>query len=237
MNDNVNPRVIVALDYPSEHEARTFVDKVSPQLCKLKVGKELFTRCGPGFVRTLVDSGFDVFLDLKFHDIPNTVARACKAAADLGVWMMNVHAQGGRKMLQSASEALESYQTNRPKLLAVTLLTSLGQDDLVELGVTDTPEQYVQKLARMAQQCGVDGIVCSAQEAKQMRQRFGPGFLLVTPGIRPAESALGDQQRVMTPVQAMLAGSSYLVIGRPVTQARDPHQVLTDIDQEIRALT
>ena len=231
---HTDPRIIVALDYANAAEALSMVERLSPQLCRLKVGKELFTRTGPELVHGLVARGFDVFLDLKFHDIPNTVAQACRAAGELGVWMVNVHAQGGRKMLTAAREALGSNAgERRPLLIAVTVLTSLGAEDLVEVGLAGTPADNVRRLATLAHDCGLDGVVCSPQEAADLRQRLGGGFRLVTPGVRPAGASLDDQRRVMTPGQAIAAGAHYLVIGRPITQATDPIAVLQAINSEI----
>jgi len=204
-------------------------------MCKLKVGKELFTLAGPTLVRQLIDKGFDVFLDLKFHDIPNTVACACKVAADMGVWMLNVHALGGRNMLLAAREALEG-NGNRPLLIAVTILTSMGQQDLQEIGLSGNPEDNVLRLAALTHNAGLDGVVCSSREVSSLRQAQGETFTLVTPGIRPAGSDAGDQKRIMTPTDAIQAGSNYLVIGRPITQARDPVQTLETINTEIAAL-
>ena len=226
-------RIIVALDYPDADAARQFVSKVRPEMCRLKVGKELFVAAGPGFVQELVGQGYDVFLDLKFHDIPNTVAQACKAAARLGVWMMNVHASGGPRMLAAAREALESMP-KRPLLIAVTVLTSMGGEELKAIGVDADAEQQVLRLAGLTRDAGLDGVVCSAREAAILRQNLGPDFCLVTPGIRPAGSATGDQTRILTPLQALQAGADYLVIGRPITQAVDPLQVLESIAQEIK---
>ena len=231
---NTDPRIIVALDYANAAEALLMVERLSPQLCRLKVGKELFTRTGPELVRGLVARGFDIFLDLKFHDIPNTVAQACRAAAELGVWMVNVHAQGGRKMLTAARDALVARTgERRPLLIAVTVLTSLGAEDLAEVGLAGTPADNVRRLATLAHDCGLDGAVCSPQEAADLRQRLGGGFRLVTPGVRPAGAALDDQRRVMSPGQAIAAGAHYLVIGRPITQASDPIAVLQAINGEI----
>ena len=227
------PRVIVALDYPHAQEAMRFVDRVDPSLCRLKVGKELFTAAGPAFVRQLVEEGFDVFLDLKFHDIPNTVAGACRAAADLGVWLMNVHALGGRRMMHAAREALEAYGPERPRLIAVTLLTSMGREDLAEIGLDEEPAQGVRRLARLARDAGCDGVVCSAREAGELRADLGGGFMLVTPGIRPGGAAGDDQRRVMTPEAAIQAGSDYLVIGRPITRAEDPAATLHTINAKL----
>lgn len=227
-----DPKVIVALDYAEAAAASALVACLDPALCKLKVGKELFVAAGPDFVRGLVDRGYDVFLDLKFHDIPNTVAAACRAASALGVWMVNVHALGGRAMLNAAREAVEAAP-KRPKLIAVTVLTSMGESDLAEVGVAGPPAVAVSRLASLTQECGLDGVVCSAQEAARLRGERGKDFLLVTPGIRPADAAKGDQVRVATPAAAMRDGASYLVIGRPITQADDPVKVLKNIQTEI----
>lgn len=233
MND---PKVIVALDYAEAAAANALVARLDPALCKLKVGKELFVSAGPDFVRGLVDRGYDVFLDLKFHDIPNTVAAACRAAANLGVWMVNVHALGGRAMMMAAREAVDAAKT-RPKLIAVTVLTSMGDQDLAEVGVAGPPAAAVSRLAALTHDCGLDGVVCSAQEAARLRGERGHDFLLVTPGIRPADAAKGDQVRVATPSSAMRDGASYLVIGRPITQAADPVKVLQGIQTEIGSNT
>lgn len=224
--------IIVALDFPNEKEASTLVDQLDPERCRLKVGKELFTRSGPDFVRKLVKQNFDVFLDLKFHDIPNTVARACQAGADLGVWMINVHAMGGRKMLEAAREALPKNETET-KLIAVTVLTSMGAEDLKEIGLTLSPAQQVKQLAMLTHDCGLDGVVCSPQEITLLREDLDNSFELVTPGIRPEWSVTGDQKRIMTPAQAIQAGSNYLVIGRPITQAEQPMQALEKIEKEL----
>lgn len=228
-------RVVVALDFAEAKSALALVERLTPDACRLKVGKELFTAAGPAFVETLVQRGFDVFLDLKFHDIPNTVAQACKAAARLGIWMLNVHALGGRTMLQAAREAVESGQ-RRPHLIAVTVLTSMAQADLREVGIAAGPLQEALMLAGLARESGLDGVVCSAHEAAQIRDLFGEGFLRVTPGIRLADDDAGDQKRVMTPLLALQSGASHLVIGRPVTRAQDPLQVLMRINSELAAL-
>lgn len=228
-------KIIVALDYPDAKQANAFVECIDASLCKLKVGKELFTAEGPGFVESLVDKGFDVFLDLKFHDIPNTVANACSVAAELGVWMVNVHALGGRKMMTAAMEALANKQA-RPLLIAVTILTSMGQEDIAEIGLSDDPAGNVGRLAALAEDSGLDGVVCSPQEVSMLRSQRDPGFKLVTPGIRPADSAKGDQKRVMTPVEAIAMGSNYLVIGRPITQADDPVKALNTISSELASM-
>jgi orotidine-5'-phosphate decarboxylase len=227
-----DPKIIIALDYPNAVPALALADRLEPSLCRLKVGKELFTATGPALLEELMQRGFEVFLDLKFHDIPSTTAQACKAAASLGVWMINVHALGGRKMLVAAREAIVS-SAQRPKLIAVTMLTSMAQEDLAEIGINATPAEMVLRLATLARDSGLDGVVCSAQEAALLRKHCGDKFCLVTPGIRPAYASLDDQSRVMSPKAAMQAGSSYLVIGRPITQAADPLQALLDINQEL----
>ena len=225
--------VVVALDFEQQSSALNLVSQLDPALCRLKVGKEMFTHFGPQFVKELQQRKFDVFLDLKFHDIPNTVAKAVKAAADLGVWMVNVHASGGSRMMSAAREALVSYGTDKPYLIAVTVLTSMEQSDLLELGITLTPEQQVLKLASLTKQAGLDGVVCSAQEATLLKQQFGQDFCLVTPGIRPAFATQDDQKRVMTPAQAINAGVDYMVIGRPITKAAQPLDALNAIVGEI----
>jgi len=232
--------VIVALDFPSEAETMQLVDQLDPTLCRLKVGKELFTRCGPVLVKQLVDKNFDVFLDLKYHDIPNTVARACIAAADLGVWMLNVHALGGEKMMLAAKQILADNFSDKdsPLLIAVTWLTSSGQAELDALGIEATPQEMVSRLAVMSQNAGLHGVVCSAQEAPVLRHDMGENFILVTPGIRLLDSQLvgsqkDDQCRVVTPEKAIKEGASYLVIGRPITQAKDPCRVLRTIISDI----
>lgn len=224
--------IIVALDFSNENEALTLVEQLDPNRCRLKVGKELFTRSGPSLVKNLVAKGYDVFLDLKFHDIPNTVAKACQAGADLGVWMLNVHAMGGRKMLEAARQAVPSGSDT--KLIAVTVLTSMGADDLIELGVNHSPADQVKRLATLTHDCGLDGVVCSPQEIALLRETLDHTFELVTPGIRPEWSVTGDQKRIMTPAQAMQQGSNYLVIGRPITQADEPMAALEKIEQELK---
>jgi len=228
----LDSKIIVALDFPSADLANAFVDKVEPEQCKLKVGKELFTRSGPEFVRSLHDRGFDVFLDLKFHDIPNTVARACEAACDLGVWMLNVHATGGRKMMEAAKEAVAKAGTDTA-LIAVTILTSMDQNDLDEIGMHGKPSEFVSKLAQLAKDSGLDGVVCSPLEVEMLRNDIEGNYLLVTPGIRPADSDTQDQKRIMTPEQAIQTGSSYLVIGRPITQSDDPMSKMLTINSSI----
>lgn len=227
-------RVIVALDYPREEAAWELIDQLQADLCRLKIGKEMFTRLGPGFVERVIQRGFDVFLDLKYHDIPNTVAAACDAAADLGVWMMNVHASGGRRMMEAAAQRL-AQRSSRPLLIAVTVLTSLSREELNEIGLPGSPEENVLRLAGLASESGLDGVVCSPREAASLRQRFGDDFVLVTPGVRPASASLDDQTRVMTPGDAIRAGSSYLVVGRPITAATDPLAALQAINVEVEA--
>ncbi|MBF8999961.1 orotidine-5'-phosphate decarboxylase [Vibrio nitrifigilis] len=227
MND---PKVIVALDYENQNDALAFVDKIDPATCRLKVGKEMFTLFGPEFVKELHRRGFSVFLDLKFHDIPNTCSKAVRAAAELGVWMVNVHASGGERMMSASREILEPYGKDRPLLIGVTVLTSMEQSDLQGIGIDVAPQEQVLKLATLTQNSGLDGVVCSAQEASVLKSNLGQEFKLVTPGIRPAGAAKGDQRRVMTPYDAVQAGSDYLVIGRPITQAENPAQVLIDIN-------
>ena len=228
------PRVIVALDFPDAAAANALVARLSPDQCRLKVGLELFTAAGPGLVGALASRGFDVFLDLKFHDIPNTVARACERAAQLGVWMLNVHTLGGSAMMRAAREAIER-SARRPLLLGVTVLTSHSADDLRELGLAEGVDTQVERLAGMAQQAGLDGVVCSAHETQKLRKRFGKKFCLVTPGIRPSGAAVQDQSRVMTPRAAMEGGSDFLVVGRPITQAPDPVAALATINAELAA--
>jgi orotidine-5'-phosphate decarboxylase len=220
------------LDFPNAVDALTLVDRISPRECGLKVGKELFTSAGPDLVRELARRGFAVFLDLKFHDIPNTVAGACAAAAKLGVAMMNVHASGGRAMMTAAREALERVD-DRPLLIAVTVLTSLADSDMEDLGIEGTAQGQAVRLARLAQGCALDGVVCSAQEAPALRAACGPGFKLVTPGIRPADAAKDDQARIVTPMAAIRNGADYLVIGRPITQAADPVATLAAINASL----
>ncbi|QXO19115.1 orotidine-5'-phosphate decarboxylase [Vibrio ostreae] len=230
MNDQ---KVIVALDYDNQADALAFVDKIDPASCRLKVGKEMFTLFGPEFVRELHKRGFSVFLDLKFHDIPNTCSKAVRAAAELGVWMVNVHASGGERMMTASREILEPYGKDRPLLIAVTVLTSMEQSDLAGIGLDVAPAQQVMRLATLTKNAGLDGVVCSAQEASVLKQGLGKEFKLVTPGIRPAGSEAGDQRRIMTPYEALQAGSDYLVIGRPITQATDPAKVLTAINASL----
>jgi orotidine-5'-phosphate decarboxylase len=233
MDSKVNdPRIIIPLDFADADMAMAFLRKIEPEYCRIKIGKELFTLVGPQIVNKVIDLGFDVFLDLKYHDIPTTVARACAVAADLGAWMINVHASGGKQMMSAARSALANCE-NKPFLIAVTVLTSLNVSDLEEIGISKPVEDQVLALAKLANQCGLDGVVCSAHEAGAIRQVIGNDFILVTPGIRPANSDRNDQTRVMTPADAIRAGSNYLVIGRPIIQAADPLEALQAINEEI----
>ena len=226
-------RVIVPLDFPEAASALALAARLDPALCRVKVGKELFTAAGPGVVAALQERGFDVFLDLKYHDIPNTVAGACRAAARLGVWMLNVHASGGEAMLRAAREAVEDA-ARRPLLLAVTILTSLSDADLARIGMRGSAAENVERLAAIARECGLDGVVCSAQEAPVLRRANGPQFKLVTPGIRLQDSKPDDQSRTVTPGEAVRLGADYLVIGRPITQSRDPVATLQSIRQSLQ---
>lgn len=225
--------IIVALDYPDASQALAMAQRLNPSDVRLKVGKELFTAAGPALVESLQQLGFELFLDLKFHDIPNTVAAALKSAAGLGVWMVNVHASGGRRMLEAAANAI-SQVSNPPLLTAVTVLTSMGVEELGEVGITATPAEQVKRLALLAQSVGIEGVVCSAQEAQMLRQACGDDFLLVTPGIRPAGSQKDDQTRIMTPQEAQQAGVNYMVIGRPITQAAEPSAAAYHILQSLQ---
>ncbi|MDF1760765.1 MAG: orotidine-5'-phosphate decarboxylase [Coxiellaceae bacterium] len=226
--------IIVALDYDDIEQARQLVKQLSPELCRLKVGKQMFTQYGPQWVEELVKQGFDIFLDLKFHDIPNTVAKACVSAASLGVWMLNVHASGGLAMMEAARQALSNISgSKKPLLIAVTILTSMQQADLQQIGLSDDVRTCVDRLAQLAYRAECDGVVCSAQEATMLRQQLGNDFCLVTPGIRLAGGDQQDQKRVMTPESAMTAGADYLVIGRSVTQSDDPAATLQSVLQQI----
>jgi orotidine-5'-phosphate decarboxylase len=227
-------KIIVALDFPDESSTMKLVERINPELCRLKVGKELFTRCGPDLVKRIVNNGYDVFLDLKYHDIPNTVANACKAAADLGVWMINVHALGGPAMLAAARNALPGVDS--PLLIAVTILTSSSEDDLKAVGINQSAKEMVKRLALLSKEQGLDGVVCSAQEAAELKSVLGRDFILVTPGIRLPTDDAGDQKRIVSPADAVRQGSDYLVIGRPITQADDPIQKLLTINSEISQL-
>ncbi|MDP1930116.1 MAG: orotidine-5'-phosphate decarboxylase [Gammaproteobacteria bacterium] len=232
INNKDSKRIIIALDFPDAESTRKLLRELDPAQCRVKIGKELFTRCGPSLVEEVVKSGFDLFLDLKFHDIPNTVGKAVAAAANLGVWMTNVHAAGGRDMMIAAKAAVDDAQ-HKPLLIAVTVLTSMSQTDLLDIGITMPPQEQVMRLARLAGQCGMDGVVCSAAETQMLRVSMGGDFVLVTPGIRPAGDAPNDQKRIVTPVDAIRAGSSYLVIGRPVTQAAKPGDKLNEIFMQL----
>ena len=228
-----DPKVIVALDMSDASQALEFSKKITPQICRLKVGKELFTAAGPQLVEKLVDRGFDIFLDLKFHDIPNTVKKAVFAASKMGIWMLNVHASGGLAMMSAAREGVDLVSHQRPFLIAVSILTSMSDTDLKAININCSVADQVETLTAMALKAGLDGMVCSAQEVVDLRRRYGQSTLLVTPGIRPEGSNVDDQQRIMTPRQAMVAGSSYLVIGRPITQHQDPSKALVDINQSL----
>lgn len=231
-------KIVVALDFHNAQQALALVQQLDPKLCKLKVGKELFTSAGPSFVEQLVAKQFDVFLDLKFHDIPNTVSKACEAATKLGVWMLNVHASGGSAMMQAALEGVDKGRsgTHMPYLIAVTVLTSMNQSALNQIGIETTVEQHVLRLAELTAQSGLHGVVCSAQEAKLIRAHINQDFLLVTPGIRPSFASQDDQSRILTPSQALASGASYLVIGRPITQAKEPLAALSLISKEIQSV-
>ncbi len=228
-----NKPIIIALDFDNETAVMTLIEKLDPKQCRLKVGKQLFTLYGPPLVKRLQAAGFDVFLDLKFHDIPNTVAAACRAAADLGVWMVNVHASGGRQMLEAAQGALSSSGASRPLLTAVTILTSLAEQDIHEVGFSGQVAENVLRLAKLTASAGLDGVVCSPQEISLLREHLPASFCLVTPGIRPASAAADDQKRVMSPHEALEKGANYLVIGRPITQAADPQIALQEIQQNL----
>ncbi len=234
INKNINPRIVVALDYADAKSALNLAEQLDPSICRVKVGKELFTAAGPQFIERLIAGGHSVFLDLKFHDIPTTVAKACEAASRLGVWMLNVHASGGSAMMEAAREGVERSGQD-PLLIAVTVLTSMNQQMLSEIGVSATVAEQVLTLATLTQKSGLDGVVCSAQEAPILRKALGEKFCLVTPGIRPADAALDDQSRVVTPNQALGLGSSYLVIGRPITQSNNPLETLTKIHEGLEA--
>jgi orotidine-5'-phosphate decarboxylase len=224
--------IIVALDFPGREAAFALVDQLDPALCRLKVGKELFTRCGPGVVENLQGRGFEVFLDLKFHDIPNTTAMAVKAAAELGVWMVNVHCSGGLRMMTACREVLEQVGPAKPLLIGVTVLTSMEREDLADIGLDIEPQEQVSRLAALAQRAGLDGLVCSARETPSLKATH-PDLQLITPGIRPAGSTQDDQRRTLTPLEALQAGSDFLVIGRPISQAKDPARALAQIAAEL----
>jgi len=227
------PQILVAMDFDNSKACLDMADRLNPELCRLKVGKELFTVAGPQVVEGLMVKGFDVFLDLKFHDIPNTTAKAVKAAAEMGVWMVNVHASGGERMMAAARNELDKRTGPTPLLIAVTVLTSMEQSDLAQVGISCTPQTQVLNLATLAKTSGMDGVVCSAMEASILSRELGSDFCLVTPGIRPANAAADDQRRIVTPADAIAAGSHYLVIGRPITQSADPVATCRDIAASI----
>lgn len=230
----VDPKLLVALDFDSQGKCLALVEKLKPEYCRLKIGKEMFTRFGPALVEQVQALGFEVFLDLKFHDIPNTVAKAVAAAADLGVWMVNVHASGGERMLMAAKEAIAQYE-KPPKLIAVTVLTSMDESDLAGTGIAEAPAEQALRLARLAKQVGLDGVVCSAQEVAKVKSACGSSFLCITPGIRLKDSAADDQRRIMTPDEAIGNGSDYLVVGRPITKAEEPLVVAEQIHNAVMA--
>ncbi len=234
MNQNiVDPKIVVALDFADAKQALAFTKQLDPQLCRVKVGKELFTAAGPQLVEALIDQGHSVFLDLKFHDIPTTVSKACEAASRLGVWMLNVHASGGLAMMEEAKNGVARSGHN-PLLIAVTVLTSMNQAMLNQVGVAGNLTDQVLNLAQLTKQAGLDGVVCSAAEAIMLREKLGSNFCLVTPGIRPIEASLDDQSRAVTPEHAIKLGSNYLVIGRPITKAENPLKALEEINKSIK---
>lgn len=232
LSHDISTPVIVALDYPNAEQALMMARQLNPAQCRVKVGKELYTRCGPAILESLHELGFEVFLDLKFHDIPNTTANAVAVAAELGVWMVNVHASGGERMMQACVDKLAAY-SKPPLLIGVTVLTSMERQDLVGLGLDLEPIEQVRRLARLSQESGLDGIVCSSQEVSVLRDELGKDFKFVTPGIRPAFASSDDQKRIMTPREALEAGSDYLVIGRPITKASDPMDALSKVLEEV----
>jgi len=233
----VEKRIIVALDFNAANIALNLVDSLDPELCRLKVGKELYTACGPDLLKQIQNRGFEVFLDLKFHDIPNTVAKAVNVAGNMGIWMLNVHASGGQAMMEAAREALLEFGNQRPKLIAVTVLTSLAQVDLNQIGIDCSPEEQVSKLAFLTRDAGLDGVVCSAAETRLLRAQLSQDFCLVTPGIRRAIDATGDQKRVVGPAEAVRSGSNYLVVGRPITQADSPFEALLEFNSAIASVS
>ena len=232
----MSKNIIIALDFATGDQTLQFLDLLDPNLCRVKIGKELFTASGPQLVRKIIDRGFDVFLDLKFHDIPNTVARASKVAADLGIWMFNIHASGGRTMMEAARESIDSLGNQRPLLIGVTVLTSFLKKDLEQTGIQSYPEEQVSKLAFLARDSGLDGVVCSAAETKLLRSQIDDKFCLVTPGIRRPEDAIGDQKRVLGPAEAIQNGSNYLVIGRPITSADSPNGALIEFNAAVSSV-
>ena len=232
----MSKNIIIALDFPTGDKTLQFLDLLDPNLCRVKIGKELFTASGPQLVRKIIDRGFDVFLDLKFHDIPNTVARASKVAADLGIWMFNIHASGGRTMMEAARESIDSLGNQRPLLIGVTVLTSFLKKDLEQTGIHSYPEDQVSKLAFLARDSGLDGVVCSAAETKLLRSQIDDKFCLVTPGIRRPEDAIGDQKRIIGPAEAIQNGSNYLVVGRPITSADSPNGALIEFNAAVSSV-
>jgi orotidine-5'-phosphate decarboxylase len=230
---SIDKPIVVALDYPNSDRALQMADQLDPQRCRVKVGKELYTRSGPKIIELLTERGFEIFLDLKFHDIPNTVAKAVRASAEMGVWMVNVHASGGKEMMQQARRELDQVADSKTLLIAVTVLTSMQRSDLAEIGLDIDPVEHVLRLAKLTQGSGLDGVVCSAQEAAILRSHLGAEFVLVTPGIRLTNGDSDDQQRILTPAKALQQGSDYLVIGRPITQAASPMQALEAIELDI----
>ena len=232
----MSKKIIVALDFGTNDQTLQFLDLLDPNLCRVKIGKELFTASGPQLVRKIIDRGFDVFLDLKFYDIPNTVARASKVAADLGIWMLNIHASGGRTMMEAARESIDSLGNQRPLLIGVTVLTSFLKKDLEQTGIQSYPEDQVSKLAFLARDSGLDGVVCSAAETKLLRSQIDDKFCLVTPGIRRPEDAIGDQKRVVGPAEAIQNGSNYLVVGRPITSADSPNGALIEFNDAVSSV-
>lgn len=232
----MSKNIIIALDFATGDQTLQFLDLLDPNLCRVKIGKELFTASGPQLVRKIIDRGFDVFLDLKFHDIPNTVARASKVAADLGIWMFNIHASGGRTMMEAARESIDSLGNQRPLLIGVTVLTSFLKKDLEQTGIHSYPEDQVSKLAFLARDSGLDGVVCSAAETKLLRSQIDDKFCLVTPGIRRPEDAIGDQKRVVGPAEAIQNGSNYLVVGRPITSSDSPNGALIEFNAAVSSV-
>ncbi len=233
----MDKRIIVALDFSSAEQALSLLDNLDANLCRVKIGKELFTACGPQFVKQVLRRDFDIFLDLKFHDIPSTVAKAVNAAANMGIWMLNVHASGGFAMMEHARLALQEFGKDRPMLIAVTVLTSLAQNDLQQVGIGLSAEEQVSKLAFLTRDAGLDGVVCSAAETRLLRAQLADDFCLVTPGIRRASDAKGDQKRVLGPAEAIKNGSDYLVVGRPITRAGSPNQVLEEFNLAIAGIS
>ena len=230
----IDPKIIVALDYPTPAEALSLINRLTPQRCRLKIGLELYTAAGPDFVRAVVQRGFSVFLDLKFHDIPNTVAQACRQAAELRVWMVTVHCHGGPEMLRAAAAAVRDRQ-QRPLIVGVTVLTSVDAPQLAAIGVPGAIDEQVVRLARLAAECSLDGVVAAPTEAARLRACFPAPFRIVTPGVRPGDANADDQRRILTPAAAVRAGADYLVIGRPITRAADPIAALADIERSIDA--